>query len=220
MTIEELTPGKSIRLQLSGGDDRASTAWCAFSSKKSPDMYVSPRMMGGDVKISLHASGSFNTGVVSEKAVKLSEAASRHWDIWKRSEDEIGPKATRAWYLLIPDSELRVVEVDPKARVLPPVGPGHAVSVEFLLCADVGPTLVFDDAYVIARFDLAAREESCLIVARRIPWPEGMIALAERARAEALAQARASKLEVNEHHRLYIHGKDVDGVRFGLELAT
>ena len=220
MTIEEVRPGKSIRLQLSGGDDRASTVWSAFSSKKSPDMYVSPCMMGGDVKISLHASGSFHSGIASERAAELRETASRHWDIWRRSENEIGPKATRAWYLVIPDSELRVVKVDPKARMLPPVGAGHAVSLEFLLCADVGPTLVFDDAHVIARFDLAAREESCLIVARRIPWLEDMIALAEQARSEALAMARSGGVDINEHHRLYNHGNDADGVRFGLEPAT
>jgi hypothetical protein len=169
MSLSEYAPGKSSRIQLTGGCKRCSMVWNIFSKKNKADIYVSPGMFGGAVKLSLHGSGSWQAGLTEESPAHLRSGASRHWDIWKRG-GELAPGMVRAWYLLIPDQELRVADYDNKAYKLPPVGPEHAASIEFLIMSNEGPTVDFDVAHIVGRWRLAGRNESCLVVARRIPW--------------------------------------------------
>ena len=105
-------------------------------------------------------------GLTTESPAQLCSGASRHWDIWKRGP-ELAEGTVRAWYLLIPDQELREAACDSKAYKLPPVGSEHAASIEFLMTSNEGPTLNIDDAHVIGRWRLEGRNESCLVVARR-----------------------------------------------------
>lgn len=219
--ITELDPGGSLRVQLAGLDGRVSTVLTAFSAKRSPDMYIAPRVLGGDVKISLHASGSYQVGLTREAASRRG-TDNRHWEIWDNRDQrrDLAPGVERAWYMLLPDEELRSGSQDPNAYLLPPVGHGHAASVEFLLVSDVGPELAFDEAHIVARFRLASAERSCLVVARRIAWVAQMQALARASRYQAEAHAQEARIALNAEHRFFIHGNDEHGVRFGLELAA
>jgi hypothetical protein len=127
---------------------------------------------------------------------------------------------TRAYYVVIPDRELRVLPQDPKTKLLPPVGDGFAVSLEVLLAPPLGPELVFDDATALARMRLGGSDESVLAVARRIPWGEGPMTHSETLREAALAQASAAANSTwTGQERFVFHGHDADGVRFGVELA-
>jgi hypothetical protein len=211
MSLIEYAPKKSRRIQLTGGSKRCSTVWTIVSAKHSADLYICPHMLGGAVKASLHESGSWQAGLTSGE--------SRHWDIWERGE-ELAPGMVRAWYLLIPDQELRVADHDSKAYKLPPVGPEHAASIEFLMMSNGGPTVSFDDAHVVGRWRLAGRNESCLVVARRIPWTSQQRTWANLAREQAIAQAEAAGIQKTKEHRYYFHGHDAQGVRFGVELAA
>jgi hypothetical protein len=170
-------------------------------------MYISPHMLGGAVKVSLHQSGSWQAGLTSESPAHFRSAGSRHWDIWKRG-GELAPGTVRAWYLLIPDEELRAGALDRKAYKVPPVGPEHAASIEFLMLSNEGPTVEIDGAHFVGRWRLEGRNESCLIVARRIPWTADLREWADAARHQAVAQAEAAAIPKNKEHRYYFHGHD------------
>ena len=219
MALSEYAPGKCCRIQLTGSSGRCSTVWAVFSAKRSPDMYVCPRMSGGAVKVSLHASGSWHVGLTKEspQAPKMSD--SRHWEVWQRG-GMIGPGTTRAWYLLIPDQELRVATPDVKAHKLPPVGPGSAVSLELLMMANAPPTVAFEDAHVVGRWPLHGRDKSCLVLARRISWTSEQQSWVEDARVRVAAQATEAGIPKSQEHRYFLHGHDLQGVRFGIELAA
>ena len=219
MTLTEYAPGSSRRIQLIDGTDHCSTVWGIFSAKRSADMYICPRMLGGAVKVSLHQSGSWHVGLTAEGATNLSCGESRHWDIWKRGGD-IAPGTVRAWYLLIPDQELRIAALDAKAHQLPPVGTEHAASIEFLMMSNQGPTVAFDDAHIVGRWRLGGLNASCLVAARRIPWTSQQQAWANSVRVQAIAQAEAAGIPTTSDHRYFFHGYDAQGVRFGLELAA
>lgn len=217
--MQDHEPGTSRRIQLIGEGDEVSSVLSIFSAKKTPDMYVVPRMLGGEMKISLHASGSWQAGLTKESAVDLQAGESRHWEIWKGGA-QIGPGVVRAWYLIVPAKELRRGKRDDKAYHLPPVGAGHAVSLELLMMANDGPTLMFDDIHIVGTWRLAGRDERCVVVARRIPWGEDVQAWAAEYRAQVAAQTAAAGIERTPEHRYYLHGHDPQGVRFGLELAA
>ena len=82
-----------------------------------------------------------------------------------------------------------------------------------------GPTVVFDDAHIIGRWVLRGRDESCLLIGRRIAWPEECKVWANAIRSDAAAQAESGGIKVSQEHRFFIHCYDAQGVRFGLELA-
>jgi len=219
-TITEYPPGEGCRLQLTDGANRFSTVWKVVSAKHTPDLYVVPLMFGGAFKISLHESGSWRAGLTSESPAHLRSGVSRHWEVWERGP-AFAPGTVRGWYLLIPDQELRTgCTLDGKARQVPPVGPGHAVSIEFLMMTNQGPTAVFDDAHIIGRWALRGRDESCLVIGRRIAWSEELKVWANAARSDATGQAESAGIKVSQEHRFYIHRHDAQGVRFGLELAA
>jgi hypothetical protein len=66
MDIPDYKAKSSVRLALTGDGGRRSSVWSLFTAKKTPDVYVAPRVLGGQVKISLHASGSWQVGFTAE----------------------------------------------------------------------------------------------------------------------------------------------------------
>ena len=93
-------------------------------------MYVTPKIFGGKIKVSLHESGQFQVGLTKENSSELEE--SRHWERWQRGTDYL-PGVVRAWYLIIPHEELRPAACDKKTYQLPLVGPDHAAQIEVLM---------------------------------------------------------------------------------------
>lgn len=195
-----------------------STTWKLFSGRKSPDFYIVPMMCGGALKVSLHASGSWQVGITKEHQESNEALEARHWEIWKRGP-EMAPGIVRGWYLLIPERELGKGDQDPKAMQLPPVGGDGAVSLEVLMMHNEGPTPVFEHSFIVGRWPLSQTNESCVVVARRIPWSSEHEQWADQARAEAVNQASTAGIQPDSAHRYFFHGHDTTGVRFGMELA-
>ena len=196
-----------------------STVWKVFSGRKSPDFYVVPMMHGGALKVSLHTSGSWQVGLTKEYQEKAGITGSRHWEIWRRGS-EIAPGITRSWYLLIPDQELRLGSVDSKAVQLPPVGRDGAVSLEVLRLSNDGPTAIFEHSKIVGRWPLHGTNESCLIVARRVPWHHESQQWANECRSHTITEATAAGVPPDASHRYFFHGHDAQAVRFGLELGS
>jgi hypothetical protein len=82
-------------------------AWTVWTSPNTLDAYITVRPMRGGWKISLHKSGSWQSGFTAERfATTAPDVPSRHWDIWERP-DEFAPGMRRGVHLMFPDTELR-----------------------------------------------------------------------------------------------------------------
>lgn len=107
------------------------------------DVYIQPRMMGSDAKVSLHESGAGNYSLTSEwvraKAPRGFERARRHMRKWQIPKTE-GGKAAHVFRIIIPASELRPVEAEEDLSAvtwLPTPTAGEALIVECYLTPPV-----------------------------------------------------------------------------------
>jgi hypothetical protein len=216
--IKEIELGKKFKFQLAGSDGRYSTPYSVVTRKSTDDVYIVPTMMGGDMKVSLHKSGSWQAGLTVEGHAKLPLTESRHWEIFPRSP-EFGPGATRAWYLLLPDEELRA-EANDRAYKIPTVGPGCAASVEFIFLTPQGPSVDLGEVAYVRQWRLKVSGERLLIVSRKIPWSAAERARAVLAKAEAVKMAQAGGVQPSTDHAYFFHGHNDQGVRFGMELGA
>ena len=216
--LREYKLGKNFKFQLASADGRHSTTYSVMTRKSTDDVYVTPMMMGGETKISLHNSGSWQAGLTVEGHARLPSSASRHWEIWKRP-NELLPGVTRAWYLLLPGQELRVSSNNTTYK-LPPVGSGYAASVEFLFMTEHGPTVDFGEVAMVGQWRLNVSGERLVIVARKVPWEENQRARAKAVMEQVRAMGNAQGVAVTSEHTCFVHGHDDQGVRFGIELAV
>lgn len=102
-----LPPGSALRFNVTDGS-RRSADWRAWTVKNADDVYAAARLVAGEIKISLHQSGSWQHGFTSDdkaKGFRLPEQR-RHFTIWQRPE-EVMPGWTRAVRILIPDAALQ-----------------------------------------------------------------------------------------------------------------
>jgi hypothetical protein len=99
--------GGTIRFNASDGT-RRSADWRVWTSSNADDVYVAARLTAGEIKISLHESGSWQHGftVEGKASASLPQGESRHFTIWERPE-EISPGWTRAVQIIIPDDSLQ-----------------------------------------------------------------------------------------------------------------
>jgi hypothetical protein len=103
-----IPPGGTVRFNASEGT-RRSADWRVWTSPNFDDVYAAARLTAGEIKISLHQTGSWSHGFTAEgkAAASLPPQESRHFTIWRRPA-EICPGWTRAVRLVIPDSSLQV----------------------------------------------------------------------------------------------------------------
>ncbi|MEI9948272.1 MAG: hypothetical protein WDO74_04660 [Pseudomonadota bacterium] len=217
-TLREYKLGKSFQFQLSSGDGRYSTTYSVVTRKSTDDVYIIPMMMGGEMKVSLHKTGSWQAGLTEEGHAKFGKTGSRHWEIFKRP-DEFGVGATRAWYLVIPHEELRV-DSNEMAFKIPPVGPGYAASIEFVFLTEQGPPIDFGEVAWIGQWRLKVSGERLVLFSRKIPWSAEERARAILAKAEAVSMAVRNGVTPTAEHAYFFHGQNDLGVRFGMELAA
>jgi len=69
-------------------DGHHSMVWKIWAARKTADLYIAARSMGGAMKASLHASGKRNVGLTSEYVRSLESrqswhGGSRHYDSWE-----------------------------------------------------------------------------------------------------------------------------------------
>ena len=146
-----------------GADDRRSSLWRAWGSKKG-DVYVTSAEIDSDFKLSLHPSGrchlsfqneqSINAAksgvhpfVVTEDLPKVfagakSDGHGRFDDIWTPSE--IAPDLVMPFRLCLPESELRPLRREVlgrrDVRWLPTPGVGRALEVAFMIAGEAVPS--------------------------------------------------------------------------------
>lgn len=88
-----------------------SSVWKMWTQKS--DVYIQSRMMGSDMKVSLHESGTFQWSMTSEWLLKqpsgTARNADRHITRWQiaKSKESV---ATQVFRIIIPQSELRSID--------------------------------------------------------------------------------------------------------------
>lgn len=102
-----IPPGGTVRFNASDGS-RRSADWRVWTSPNADDVYAAARLTAGEIKVSLHQSGSWQHGFTTsgKAAASLSSRQSRHFTIWQRPA-EIVPGWTRAVRIIIPDAALQ-----------------------------------------------------------------------------------------------------------------
>lgn len=167
--VEE--PGGAVRFALFGAAGRRSGTWRVWTTKRQLDVYVAARTTAGVMKASLHASGSWQHGFVSDERARpfVPPGSSRHADIWQRP-DEKARGWTHAYSIILPDSELRAWPASANERGdvvhLPPVGEGHAAAVEIMLAKPTDVEIV-DDIFDVACLSLVDGT-NVRVLARRV----------------------------------------------------
>jgi len=159
--IEEPTtsidPGGTLRFVVAAADGRRSVDWRVWTARNSDDAYVAARLVAGEIKVSLHESGSWQHGFVTDdKAGKHRPPGTpRHFAIWPRPPEMV-PGWTLAMKMVVPASEL---QTRPSSGTLErpvieiPAPPGHqAVVVEIWLeAAGDHAFLRLEESYLAGR---------------------------------------------------------------------
>ena len=103
-----IAPGGTVRFNVSDGE-RRSVTWRVWTKEGKNDVYVAAREVAGHIKISLHESGSWQHGFVSNERAEgfRLRGQSRHFAVLRRSA-ELLPGWTRAVQIMIPDASLQV----------------------------------------------------------------------------------------------------------------
>jgi hypothetical protein len=92
-------------------DGDHSMVWKIWAARKTADLYIAARSMGGAMKASLHVSGKRNVGLTSEYVRSLESrqswhGGSRHYDSWEAGT-ELTPGMTLEFLLRFPTAQLR-----------------------------------------------------------------------------------------------------------------
>jgi hypothetical protein len=106
---DALPPGSVIRFNAADVDrSRRSAVWTAVTAKNADDVYVAAKLVGKFIKVSLHKSGSWQHGFVTDEAADgfRQPGQVRHFSIWQRPE-EIVPGWARAIRIIVPDAALQ-----------------------------------------------------------------------------------------------------------------
>jgi hypothetical protein len=191
---DALPLGQAIRLSASDGTHR-SADWRVWTSRNADDVYAAARLTGGEIKVSLHQSGSWQHGFTADgnAAGSLPQDQSRHFRIWQRPA-EITPGWTRAVQIILPDAALqaRPSSGTPRKPVTEFVaaGAGDATIAELWLESAASPA-----PPPLAGYQLAGRLSqpgggTAWVVGRRmtLPWDpcERFSQLVDSARAAAI----------------------------------
>lgn len=114
-----LSAPSAIRFNAADGSLR-SAEWRVWTVKNAADVYAAARLIGGEIKVSLHQSGNWQHGFTADGKAQgsLPPGQSRHFTRWSRPA-EITPGWTRAVRVIIPDATLqaRPTPSDPKKPV-------------------------------------------------------------------------------------------------------
>lgn len=119
---------------------RACPPWRVWVNSGQSDVYFAHRELAGEMKGSLHASGSWQYGLTEQRAktgkpIPGWTGDSRHMKVWKRPP-ELFPGLTRAVSIFVPTSELQVLpETTDRSRCIEipaaPAGQGVEVTLFF-----------------------------------------------------------------------------------------
>lgn len=105
---QEQPPGGTVRFAVVDSAGYRSADWRVWTSRNHDDVYLAPRLAAGWIKVSLHASGSWQHGFIAGEATQQHRPAgsSRHFAIWGQPS-QLVPGWTRAARIVVPASELQ-----------------------------------------------------------------------------------------------------------------
>ena len=217
-------PGGRVRFAVFAPDGRRSMAWTVGTTRRTRDVYVTARPLGGTWKMSLHQSGRWNSGLTAERAGAMaSPIPDRHWDRWQ-APAELAPGIRRSVELLFPDVELRrwpagLTDDKPVTRI-PAPGDGYAACVDLIFMAPGPPLrlLDIDDVFSVAAIDLHDLTKLS-IVARRIPWVAEDVEWLLVAKRSMLASLNPAVIRTTRAPRAILIGKHTDDLRFVVDYA-
>jgi hypothetical protein len=224
-----VTKNRPLRWRAVSEDGRSSPSWKLWIYGN--DVYLCQRSLGGDLKISLHESGTFQTSLINgDKATEwLGPNRSRHLDRWERM-----PEFFIGWTRLIevihpyPElgqfEELDIQKVD---HVALPVPLGMALHMVVLLSrpVDVMTKIEFENCVHVAQIELSGQVAHVMGILQ--PWGATERAIAENARSRpmgvhprSIVPPNASVDPTAPQSRLLTSGLHVDGHRYFLDLAA
>lgn len=226
-----MSAGRSFECRFGVGDPRGrhSSVWKVWAARHTPDVYITSRMLGGDMKASIHASGQRHVGLTSTHISKATSTGAwsggnRHFDRWEGGYD-LGSGATLEYLLRFPTDHLRTFPLDEKQELaskwIPAAPPGCAMEIGLFFvpagrAAEGGQNepseLICHGRLVDAR--------SMLLVARTVEM--GTFTNEEHALENIRSGAREIGLtsdSVGPHHRVVFGFNVSEGVRGWVELA-
>src|SRR5712671_3865940 len=108
-----MSRGQTVRFFIEDGAGRRSTTWRVWTTGRTADIYFAHREVAGELKGSLHESGSWQYGMTTERIrtahrVRGWDGHSRHFMKWQRPP-EITPGLTLAVEFGFPTNDLQVL---------------------------------------------------------------------------------------------------------------
>lgn len=126
--LTPVPPGGAVRFRLVGEAGLTSTSWIVWTTRRTDDVYVAGRQSAGWTKVSLHASGVWQHGVVKERTTELGvHPDDRLFSRWTH-HPERATGWTLAVLIVVPHGELRAPHKPPEAtkiREIPAPGRGE-----------------------------------------------------------------------------------------------
>lgn len=173
---DAIAPGGAIRFDVSDRQ-RRSAVWRIWTKDTNNDVYAAAREVAGHIKVSLHESGWWQHGFVSDdeaKGFRLPQQR-RQFAVWRRPA-ELVPGWTRAVQIVVPDASLQVRASRSTAKKpvldISTAGAGDTTVVEFWLeSPEPHQPLNLGGSRAIAR--LRQPDDTIVwVVARRLalPW--------------------------------------------------
>jgi hypothetical protein len=225
-----------FRFAVGDPDKLRSTVWRLWTNdadylkNAKSDVYLQSRMMGADTKVSLHQSGQWQWSLTQEYLAKKNSKGeilpSRHLVKWRRPAP-LAPGLTYAFTIIIPSSELRVVQTNEKdlSTINWIQSPSSDSAIEFdLILADETAQRIYESkpaidlVTLISSKRLANGETLSLFYRTARVIPENLELLRES--KERVKSQTNSKVNFdNPQLRGVLFLERVDGVRGLIEIA-
>ena len=223
--------GGTLRFFGAAGDGRRSSSGRIWTSKNHKDVYLAPRALAGQVKISQRESGKYQSGFINAEvsAAWQGLGADRHLDRWPRPP-QFEPGWTKLFEVVLPVAEMRRggEDLGKNHYEVLPVGPGYSIHI-FLLHAKVEtpnfPALSFANTNWMSVMELGDSEYVSVMAVPQ-EWAGDAVTVVEQGRHRAI-RGEGRLLRPPDRTRLLLpstrffqHGAHVDGSRFVIDAAA
>ena len=207
---------------------RQSSVFRVWRGKHTSDIYVAGRSVAGDLKASLHQSGSWQIALTNQyfhrQDAKQFLENSRHFSRWVRPAETM-PGITRAFTIYFPTDELGVTPSQPHTKVihwLEAANEGSAVAAELMLTPHAPQTSWrSEDGAELPVIDqiLLPNGETLCLVHHIVPVDPGILSGLTEVRMR-LRKNRALNLQSSDwdphlsDKRIVLMGNTPDGTHF------
>jgi hypothetical protein len=175
--------------------------------------------VAGHIKISLHASGSWQHSYTAESAARL-QIQERHFDRWQRPP-ELAVGWARALQIVVSHADLRVNGAPSAGVQSVPAHPrfGNATAVTVLLEEQGATAIRVEEAVHVGTLDQYGGG-AVVVVAQPVDLPQPVLDQLADVRRQAAATLDPTRLIENETPRIALFGRGATGAdRIVFELA-